>query len=260
MDLGLKGKRAIVLSSSRGLGRGIAESLAAEGADVLMTARSADRLEAAAAVINARGAGRAHVLVADLAGSVQAIHDEAVAKLGGVDILVANTGGPPAKTALNAPSEAWTPQFEAMVKPVIDLASLVLPAMREKKFGRIVIVASSGIQQPIPNLVISNALRSALGGWAKTLSAEVAADGVTVNLVLPGRIATDRIGELDAANAKAQGKSTDEISKAALATIPAGRYGTVEEFADVACFLASERASYVTGSQIRIDGGAVRGI
>jgi 3-oxoacyl-[acyl-carrier protein] reductase len=260
MDLGLKGKRAIVLSSSRGLGRGIAESLAAEGTDVLMTARSADRLEAAAGAINGRGAGRAHTLVADLTGNVRAIHDEAVRKLGGVDILVANTGGPPAKTALDAPSDAWTPQFEAMVKPVIDLASLVLPAMREQKFGRIVIVASSGIVQPIPNLVISNALRSALGGWAKTLASEVAADGITVNLVLPGRIATDRIGELDAANAKAQGKSREEISEAALATIPARRYGTVEEFADVACFLASERASYVTGSQIRIDGGAVRGI
>lgn len=260
MDLGLKGKRAIVLSSSRGLGRGIAESLAAEGADVLLTARSRERLDEAVAAINARGAGRAHALVADLAGNVQAIHDEAVAKLGQVDILVANTGGPPAATALKAPSDAWTPQFEAMVKPVIDLASLVIPGMRERKFGRIVVVASSGIVQPIPNLVISNTLRSALGGWAKTLSAEVAADGITVNLVLPGRIGTDRIGELDAANAKAQGKSVEDISKAALSTIPAGRYGTVQEFADVACFLASERASYVTGSQIRVDGGAVRGI
>lgn len=260
MDFGLKGKRALVLSSSRGLGRGIAESLAAEGADVMLTARSADRLEGAVAEINARGAGRAHALVTDLTGNTDKIHAEATARLGGIDILVANTGGPPAKTALNAPSDVWTPQFEAMVRPVIDLAALVLPGMRERQFGRIVVVASSGIVQPIPNLVISNALRSALAGWAKTLASEVAADGVTVNLVLPGRIGTDRIGELDAANAQAQGKSLDAIAEAALSTIPAKRYGTVQEFADVACFLASERASYVTGSLIRVDGGAIRSV
>ncbi|MEH3145827.1 MAG: SDR family oxidoreductase [Methylobacterium frigidaeris] len=260
MDLGLKGKRAIVLSSSRGLGRGIAESLAAEGADVLLTARSAERLDEAVAAINGRGQGRAHAFVGDLTGSVEAIHAAAQEKLGGVDILVANTGGPPAGTALGVAPEAWAPQFEAMAVPVFRLAGLVLPGMREAGFGRIVVVASSGVEQPIPNLVMSNALRASIAGWAKTLSAEVAADGVTVNMILPGRIETDRTGELDAANAKKQGKTPQEIAEAARTAIPARRYGRVQEFADVACFLASERASYVTGSMVRVDGGAIRSI
>lgn len=260
MDLGLKGKRALVLSSSRGLGRGVAESLAAEGAHCLLTARSADRLNAAVEAINAKGPGRAEAFVADLAKDTAAIHQTALDRLGGVDILVANTGGPPARTALNVKAEEWSPQFEAMVLPVVTLAGLVLPGMRERGWGRIVTIASSGVIQPIPNLVLSNALRSSLVGWSKTLASEVAKDGVTVNLVLPGRIETDRTGELDAANAKAQGKTADEIAAASRTTIPANRYGRVDEFASVVCFLASERASYITGSLIRVDGGAVRSI
>jgi 3-oxoacyl-[acyl-carrier protein] reductase len=260
MDLGLDGKRALVLSSSRGLGLGVAQALAAEGASVMMTARSADRLRAAAEAINVAGPGRAETFVGDLASNVEAIHRAAVDALGGVDILVANTGGPPARTALGVKPEEWAPQFEAMVVPVIRLAGLVLPGMRERGFGRILTIASSGVVQPIPNLVISNALRSSLVGWSKTLANEIAKDGVTVNVVLPGRIQTDRLEELDAANATAQGKSVDEIAAAARATIPAGRYGRVEEFADVVCFLASERASYVTGSLLRVDGGAIRSV
>ena len=260
MDLGLQGKRALVLSSSRGLGRGVAESLATEGAEVMLTARSADRLQATADAINARGKGRAHAFAADLKGETEAIHQAAVDALGGVDILVANTGGPPARTALNVEPDAWTPQFKAMVVPIFKLAGLVLPGMLERRWGRILTIASSGVVQPIPNLVISNALRASLVGWSKTLASEVAKDGVTVNLVLPGRIETDRVGELDAINAKAQGRTPEEVAAAARATIPAGRYGRVEEFAEVVCFLASERASYVTGSMIRVDGGAVRSV
>jgi 3-oxoacyl-[acyl-carrier protein] reductase len=260
MDLGLAGKRALVLSSSRGLGRGVAESLAAEGANVMMTARSGDRLQAAVEAINARGQGRAHAFVADLKADVEKIHAAAMEALGGIDILVANTGGPPARTALNVQPDEWMPQFEAMVVPVFRLAALVLPGMRERKFGRILTIASTGVQQPIPNLVISNALRSSIVGWSKTLSAEVAKDGITVNVVLPGRIETDRTGELDAANAKAQGKTVEQVAEASRTMIPAARYGRVQEFADVVCFLASERASYVTGSSIRVDGGSVRSI
>jgi 3-oxoacyl-[acyl-carrier protein] reductase len=260
MDLGLAGKRALVLSSSRGLGLGVAQSLAAEGAHVMMTARSGERLQAAAEAIHAKGAGRAHTHVANLATSVEAIHRAAMEALGGIDILIANTGGPPARTALNVQPEEWVPQFEAMVVPVFKLAGLVLPGMRERQWGRILTIASMGVEQPIPNLVISNALRASIRGWAKTLAAEVAKDGITVNLVLPGRIETDRTGELDAANAKAQGKSVEEVAAAARATIPAGRYGRVQEFADTVCFLASDRASYVTGSSIRVDGGAIRSV
>jgi 3-oxoacyl-[acyl-carrier protein] reductase len=260
MDLGLKGKRALVLSSSRGLGLGVAQSLAAEGAEVMMSARSSERLDSAAKAINAAGSGRAHTFVGDLAGSLDALHAAAVQAMGGIDILVANTGGPPARTALNVKPEEWLPQFEAMVLPVFKLAGLVLPGMRERGWGRVLTIASSGVVQPIPNLVISNALRSSVVGWSKTLANEVAKDGITVNLVLPGRIHTDRVDELDAANAKAQGKGVDDIAAAARASIPAGRYGRVEEFADTVCFLASERASYITGSLIRVDGGAVRSI
>ncbi|MDB5512204.1 MAG: short-chain dehydrogenase/reductase [Enterovirga sp.] len=261
MDLGLTGKRALVLSSSRGLGRGIAEALAAEGADVMLTARSEDKLKAAADAINARGAGRASYMTADLKSDAAGIHARAVEALGGpIDILVANTGGPPAGTATAVEPDTYGAQFDAMVMPVIRLAGLALPGMRERGFGRVLVVASSGVVQPIPNLVISNTLRSSLVGWAKTLATEVAADGVTVNLILPGRIETDRTGELDAANAKKQGASVEQVAASARAAIPAGRYGRVQEFADVACFLASERASYVTGSTIRVDGGAIRSV
>lgn len=261
MDLGLGGKRALVLSSSRGLGLAIAESIAAEGASVVLTARSGDKLAAAAHAINAKGKGKASYLVADLAADVDGLHAKAVEALGGpIDILVANTGGPPAGTALTVAAESWGPQFEAMVVPVFKLARLVLPSMQQTGFGRILVVASSGIIQPIPNLVMSNALRSSILGWAKTLSAEVAKDGVTVNMILPGRIETDRTVELDTANAKRSGKSVDEVAETSRATIPAGRYGHVREFGDVACFLVSERASYVTGSTIRVDGGAIRSV
>jgi 3-oxoacyl-[acyl-carrier protein] reductase len=259
MDLGLKGKRALVLSSSRGLGLASAQSLAAEGAEVFMTARSGDKLEAAAAQIKAQG-GKAHALAADLTNDTDKIFDEAVKAMGGVDILVANTGGPPARMATDVPAEDWTPMFEAMVKPVFRLASLALPGMRERGWGRIVTIASSGVIQPIPNLAMSNALRSAIVGWAKTLASEVAKDGITVNLVLPGRIETDRTAELDAANAKRQGKTPEQIAEGARAAIPAARYGTTREFADVVCFLASDRASYMTGGLVRVDGGAIRSV
>lgn len=262
MDFGLKGKRALVMSSSRGLGLGIAQALAAEGADVLLTGRSVDKLAQAAEAITAKGPGRAHHAVVDLthADAVDTLTAAVDETLGGVDILVNNTGGPPPGKMVDADPAALAGQFDAMVMTVISLTARLMPAMRAQRWGRVITIGSSGVIQPIPNLGLSNALRSALVGWSKSLSGDVAADGVTVNMLLPGRIHTERVDELDAAAAKRTGASLEDTRAASRATIPAGRYGTVAEFASVAAFLASTQASYVTGSLIRCDGGAIRSV
>ncbi|GGD10837.1 SDR family oxidoreductase [Aureimonas glaciei] len=262
MDLEIKGKRAVVLASSRGLGLGIAEALAAEGVDVLLSGRSADRLKANAEAINARGGGRAAWIEVDLTdpACVDRIWEAAQEKLGGIDILVNNTGGPPPGGAADMSASLLEQQFSVMVARVIELTTLALPGMRAAGWGRVLTIASSGVVQPIPNLALSNTLRSALVGWSKSLSNEVASDGVTVNMLLPGRIHTDRVDELDAANAKRTDKPIDTVRQTARAGIPAGRYGDVAEFAAVAAFLVSGRASYVTGSVVRCDGGAIKAV
>ncbi|SJZ70098.1 SDR family oxidoreductase [Consotaella salsifontis] len=262
MDLGIKGKRAVVLASSRGLGLAIAEAVAAEGASVLLCGRSADRLADNVERINARGKGQAHFVAANLSddGFVDTLMSAAEKELGGIDILVNNTGGPPPGGAAGMSLDVLRQQFAMMVERIIEMTTRAVPAMREAGWGRILTVASSGVVQPIPNLALSNTLRSALVGFSKTLASEVAEDGVTVNMLLPGRIDTDRLQELDSANAKRTGKSIEAVREANRAAIPTGRYGSVEEFGSVAAFLVSARASYVTGSLVRCDGGAVKGI
>lgn len=262
MDLGLSGKRALVMSSSRGLGLGIAEALAAEGCHVLLTGRSTGRLKEAAAAITAKGPGRADHVTVDLtdADAVKTLRAGAASTLGAVDILVNNTGGPPPGQMVDADMAVLANQFDAMVLSVMSLTAQLMPAMRAQGWGRVITIGSSGVIQPIPTLGLSNALRSALVGWSKSLSADVAADGVTVNMLLPGRIHTERVDELDADAAEKTGKPIDAVRAASRATIPAGRYGTVAEFAAVATFLASAPASYVTGSLIRCDGGAIRSV
>ena len=262
MDLGLKDRRALVMSSSRGLGLGIAEALAAEGASVLLTGRTEDALKANAAAINARGGGRAAYVVADLAdaASAETLLAAAAETLGGVDILLANTGGPPPGRMVDADLALLARHFETMVLRVMQVAAGVIPEMRERHWGRILTIGSSGVEQPIPTLGLSNALRSSLVGWSKSLSNDLAADGITVNMILPGRIHTERVDELDAAASRRSGKSVEEIAEASRATIPAGRYGSVEEFAKVATFLVSDAASYVTGSLIRVDGGSIKSV
>ncbi|MEH6831307.1 MAG: SDR family oxidoreductase [Sulfitobacter sp.] len=262
MDFGLKNKRALVLASSRGLGLGCAEHLAAEGVHVLLTGRSEERLAQAAAAITAKGQGKADYVVCDLTDSVavETLASAAAEILGGVDILVNNTGGPPPGRMVDADLTVLASQFDTMVMNVIAMTARLLPAMQAQKWGRVITLGSSGVLQPIPNLGLSNALRSALVGWSKSLSNDVAADGVTVNMLLPGRIHTERVDELDAAAAKRTGKSLEDTRTASRATIPTGRYGTVEEFASVCTFLASTQASYVTGSLIRCDGGAIKSV
>ncbi len=262
MDLGLTDKRALVLAASRGLGGGIAAALVAEGAHVLITGRHAAELEKRAAELTARGPGKADWVVADLFDEflVENLTAAAHEKLGAVDILVNNSGGPPPGGAEDMTAEKLTTYFNAMVLRLIGLGHAFLPGMKERGFGRILTVASSGIIEPIPGLALSNTLRPALAGWSKTLATEVAGQGVTVNMLLPGSILTSRIEELDRAAAERTGKSMNEIRERSEKAIPAGRYGTVEEFGATAAFLVSERASYITGSMIRCDGGAARSV
>jgi 3-oxoacyl-[acyl-carrier protein] reductase len=262
MDLGLTGKRALVLASSRGLGLSVAEALAAEGANVLITGRDGARLEAAAKAINARGAGKASFVVSDLSDKgAPALFEETVkTEFGGLDILVNNTGGPPPGLMSEADLSVVHRQFEIMVMSVMDITVRFLPGMRTQGWGRVLTVASSGVIQPIPNLGLSNALRATLVGWSKSMANETAGDGVTFNMLLPGRIDTARLKELDAANAKRSGKDVAEVAKTAQAQIPVGRYGAVEEFGSTAAFLVSARASYINGSMIRCDGGAIKSV
>ena len=278
MDLELQRRRAVVTGASRGIGRAIALALAAEGANVVAVARDRGKLEELAATaaaagasagaeagINAgaatnagAGAGTITVRAADLsqAAAIQGL----TAELEAADILVFNTGGPPFGTAAETTDAVWTAQFEAMFLSAIRLTRLALPGMRRRGFGRIMLVVSSGVIQPIPNLAISNAIRSALVGWAKTLAGEVASDGVTVNCLAPGRIATDRVAEFDQNRARREGISVEEVQKQSRSAIPVGRYGAPDEFAALAAFLASPRSSYMTGSVIRIDGGMIRSV
>ncbi|MGL4727759.1 MAG: SDR family oxidoreductase [Bosea sp. (in: a-proteobacteria)] len=255
MDMGLTGRRALVLGGSKGLGFAIAKGLASEGARVALASRTVEKAGAAAASIGPGVLGFACDTAS--ADQIEALHAAVIKALGGIDILVLNSGGPPPGSARGVSSDQWRASFDAMFVNLVRMADLALPGMIEAKFGRIISVISSGVIQPIPNLAISNAIRPALVGWGKTLAAEVAQHGVTVNAIAPGRVATDRLAELDAANAKRTSREIDDVQKAAKAAIPAGRYGEPDEFAAAAVFLASARASFITGSILRVDGGQI---
>jgi len=262
MDLGIKGKRALVLASSQGLGLGIATALCNEGASVVLCGRVEDKLKRAVDSLNAAATGQAHYVVADLASrdSAKALYDSACDKLGQIDILVNNTGGPPPGTVEDPSVSDWRDKIDTMLIRVIEITNLCLPNMKSAGWGRVLTVASSGVVQPIPNLAMSNTIRSSLVGWSKSLSNEVAGNGITVNMILPGRILTDRLKSLDAAKAERTGRSLEDVSTTEQATIPTGRYGTVEEFGQVGAFMCSQAASYMTGGLIRVDGGSIRGV
>lgn len=258
MDLGLTDKTALVLGGSGGLGSAIARRLAAEGAKVAVAGRDREKVEAIGSAIRADG-GKAMPIVWDLA-ELDAIPNrvaEVEAEFSRIDILINNTGGPPPSSVAGQPRELWLKQFESMVLSVIALTDRIVPGMRERQWGRIITSASSGIIAPIPNLGLSNALRSTLVGWSKTLASEIARDGITVNLVVPGRISTQRIVFLDEQRAKRSGRTVNEVAAESIATIPVGRYGKPEEYADVVAFLASRNASFVNGATIRVDGGMI---
>jgi 3-oxoacyl-[acyl-carrier protein] reductase len=261
MDFGLKGKIALVLGGGGGLGRAIAKSFAAEGAKVAVAGVGSTSIDATLTELHSIG-GSSLSLIWDLADL--SVIDANIAKieseLGPVDILINNTGGPPPSTAAGQDPALWAKQFQAMVLSVIAITDRVLPGMKARGWGRILTSTSSGIIAPIPNLAISNALRMSLVGWSKTLAREVAKDGITANIIVPGRIATARVATLDNARAKREGRSVEEVAVESAATIPVGRYGKPEEYADVVAFLASTRAAYITGSVIRVDGGMTTSI
>jgi 3-oxoacyl-[acyl-carrier protein] reductase len=252
MSFDLTGRRALVMGSTKGLGYGIAKAFAGAGANVTITGRSAEAAATSAATLGPKAKG-----VALDTGDFASIDALAASLKGGVDILVLNGGGPPAGPALGVASEMWQKQWNAMFVGLVRMADQLIPGMVERKFGRVISVVSSSVIQPIPNLGISNSIRPALIGWGKTVSNEVAKHGVTVNAIAPGRIQTDRLGELDGANAARQGKSVEQIQADAITRIPAGRYGTADEFGMAALFLASNEASFTTGSIIRVDGGQI---
>ena len=257
MDLGIDGKRALVMGSTRGIGQGIAARLAAEGAEVAICGRKLGDAEASAAGISG---SQAYALDLSDQNSIRALIDVLNANFGGLDIIVCNGGGPTPGNIVDVTPETWAMQFQAMFINQLTIVNTFLPGMRERGWGRILVVSSSGVVQPIPNLGISNAIRASQVGWTKTLSGEVAQDGVTVNTIAPGRIHTDRVDQIDAAAATKQGKRVEDIARASHATIPMGRYGTVTEFADTAAYLLSDNASYITGSVVKVDGGMIRGV
>ena len=292
MDLGISGRTAFVAASTGGLGLAIARALAAEGVRVAVTGRRRERAEAIAEELaelsrhnsdgdsadghnseghnsGRNGAGgnsfpgpRTVGLEADLttAEGVASAVERAEAALGPVDILVLNGPGPKPGAASALAAEDIAAAFELLVKPHHALVSRVLPGMRERRWGRILAVGSSGVVAALPNLAVSNTGRAALAGYLKTLAAEVALDAVTVNMLLPGRIGTDRVAELDLAAAKRRGTTLEEIQRESRKTIPARRYGEPEEFGAAAAFLCSAPASYITGVALRCDGGLIRSL
>lgn len=261
MNLGIKGKSALVIGGGGGLGGAIARALGAEGARVTVADLQGD---AARSIVDqiVEGGGESLPLELDVSdlGSFTERLEHVRKSHGDVEILVNLTGGPPPTPAAGVDPERWTEHFRSMVLGIIHLTDLVLPAMRSIGWGRIITSTSSGVVAPIPNLGISNALRASLVSWSKTLAGEVSADGVTVNVVIPGRIATQRISQLDESRAAREGKTLGQVTDASTASIPMRRYGEPEEYAAAVSFLASTAASYITGTTLRVDGGLIASI
>lgn len=261
MELGIRGRTALVLGAGGGIGGGIARALAAEGVRVAVADLNREAADATVDSISAADGESAafevrlgdHAAETSLVGDVQA-------RFGPVDILINNTGGPPPTPVAGVALDVWRDHFESMIASVFNLTDLVLPSMRERGWGRIVTSTSSGVIVPIPGLGISNALRSTLLGWSKTLASEIGPDGLTSNIVVPGRIASKRAIEIDTKRAAREGRTAQEVTAESVANIPARRYGTPQEYGDAVAFLSSERAGFINGSVLRIDGGMIASV
>lgn len=262
MDLGIAGKVALVAAASKGLGRAVAQELAAEGCKVVICARDKAPLDAAAADIAKITGSEVLPVVADVSTSagVRALHTTANQKFGPVDIIVTNAGGPPSGKFEDIALEEWERAFHLTLMSSVELAHLALPAMKQKKWGRILNITSIAAKQPVDNLILSNSLRAAVTGFARTLANEVAPFGITVNNLLPGYTRTDRVEQLTRASATKEGVAEDEIRSRWESQIPMKRLGEPREFAALAAFLASDRASYLTGQSIAVDGGWIRSL
>jgi len=261
MDLGLTGRVAVVAGASQGLGLASARELAAEGASVVLCARDPDRLERACETIRGDGGTCVGVPV-DVSqdGAPATVVARALAEYGRLDVLVPNSGGPPAGRFEELPPEAWDDAVNLLLRSAVGFARAALPAMREQGAGRIIGITSVAVKQPVDGLILSNAVRAAVTGFLRTLANEVAGAGITVNAVLPGFMATDRMRHLIERDAAAAGIGIEEQTARTTAAIPAGRLGDPREFAAMVAFLASDRASYVTGQSIVVDGGLNRSL
>lgn len=262
MDLGLEGKVAAVGGASTGLGKAIAWSLAREGARVAICARNQDRLERTGLAIHRASGEEVFAFPTDLASEdgPASFVDATAKQFGRLDILVCNAGGPPATASANTPAEAWSEALELSLLSTIRLAQAAIPYMRRNHWGRVVCVTSVSVKTPLPGMILSNTARPGVVGYAKTLAREFAHDGITVNVVCPGYIATDRVQELMEQRASEGDQTVEQATDQIVADIPAGRMGDPKELGDLVAFLASERASYITGTTIQVDGGFVKSL
>lgn len=262
MDLGLKGKVAFVAAASKGLGRAVAEELAAEGASLVLCARNAETLNRVSEQIAEKSGAAVLSVVADVSNvaDVEKAVRAGIEKFGRIDILVTNAGGPPAGQFESLSREMWEAATRLTLNSVLELTRAVLPGMKVRRWGRILNITSICVKQPVDNLMLSNTLRAAVTGFARTLANETAADGITVNNILPGYTRTERVEELAQAAASREGISEAEANARWEAEIPMKRLGEPREFAALAAFLVSERASYITGTSIPVDGGWIRSL
>ncbi|MFZ1701692.1 MAG: SDR family oxidoreductase [Pyrinomonadaceae bacterium] len=262
MDLGLKGKTALVCASSQGLGFAVAREIALEGASLVICSRREASINAAAETIRDETGADVLAIAADVSNAedIERLFKAGVEDYGKIDILVTNSGGPPAGPFDSLTRQSWDDAVRILLTSVLDLTRLILPGMKERGWGRILNITSIASKQPVDNLMLSNAVRAAVTGFAKTLANEVAADGVTVNNILPGYTLTERLDELIDFLAERESLTADEIRGRWEAEIPMKRLGAPKEFAALAAFLVSERASYITGSSIAVDGGWIKSL